>query len=1346
MKHRVSGSRWCAGVAAGVAALVMLALVLVSAHAMAASVAAPPPPTPAPQLAASGSSPSPVCFYHEQQLACVSRLGAQVAGSPQDQARQLLLALVAGPTAAERASGLRSALPAGTQLADVAVQGDAVAIKLALPESFLYGGLDALVSEEINEQIIKTLYPVAGLKKFDVLVRDLRDPGGAFKPLSHFLFEPPASHKESASPGLNRATTPMAPQTAGALAGKAVYLSAGHGWFWHSKEQTWKTQRYALGSWSLTEDFNNAEVINQYLVQYLRNAGADVWPVRESDMNTQELIVIHDQPGYSAQGIWGDSTTPGYSGLYHYTNTVSSGATATATWTFTPVASGRYAVYAWYAAPGPIVPTSDAQYLVVHAGGTTEVHVNQQMHGGTWRYIGDYAFAANVPGRVILTNHSGETDTYVIADSVRVGGGMGTVLGDGPPASSSPSGKPRWEEAARYWAKYQGAPPAVYAPPGCVDYYGVGTTEQCQDVTARPRYAEWERESAQDSVYLSWHSNGYDGSVRGTESYVYNDGFTPGSDQLQYWVHSMLVADIRAGWDPAWTDRGMKQANLGEVRLLSTMPGALFEIAFHDQQDDANALKDPRFAQLTARAMYKGIVRYFSETQSISLAILPEPPRNLVVRNSGPGQATVSWRPPLTDAAGLLGDAATGYRVYTSADGLGWSDGAATSGTVFTLTGLAPGQLVFVRVTATNTGGESFPTPIAAARIAEAGPAPALVVNGYERIDRWMDISRCDTPAANCPNVRIWPAQMNDQSYVIQHGLAITLPFDSAVHGAVDGADVELDAYDIVDWIAGLNQVPAPMPVGTDEMALTQAERDVLAAYLEGGRALFLSGAEVAFDLATNADDQSFLTGTLRARYAADDANTYTVSPSVSGILSGLGPFSFDNGSHGSYAVNYPDVLTPANGSVVSLNYAGGAGGAAGIEYANGCQRLVYLGFPFETIYPAAMRQAVMARVINFLNACQRRPPITTIVSPADGRFYKIRPAIHGAAADYAGVDHVDVAVVQITTPLRFLAGATWVASETWVSATGSVMWAFTPSVTLPDGRYAVWARAWNSAGLSSTQAAVVSFTMDTISPTAPVPLTPTGGITVTDISPSLVFSPALDANGVAGYNVLVDSQPYTTSATLLKVVIPSIGVHTWAVRAFDMADNVSDWVTATFVTSYSLTYLPIVMRDYAPSPPLQCQEQIVNGGFETQDAWYSLSNVKPIYVYSPHEPVHDGLASLLIGYTTTANAPGSTVFSSIQTTITIPPTATQATLTFWRYPVSDDSRDYQYLSIGPSPTSATTTLWTRASNEGAWTNTIVDLAGYSGALTLRLGVVNKDGGGVTAMYLDDVSVQTCSP
>ncbi len=227
-----------------------------------------------------------------------------------------------------------------------------------------------------------------------------------------------------------------------------------------------------------------------------------------------------------------------------------------------------------------------------------------------------------------------------------------------------------------------------------------------------------------------------------------------------------------------------------------------------------------------------------------------------------------------------------------------------------------------------------------------------------------------------------------------------------------------------------------------------------------------------------------------------------------------------------------------------------------------------------------------------------------------------------------------------------------------------------------------------------------------------------------------------------------VDGALYTTTATALPVPGLSVGSHTWDVRAFDAAGNASGWSqAATFATHPFLVYLPLIMRDYTSPPPAapRCREVVANGGFETQAAWYSVATVQPTYVYPP-DIVYSGTASLLIGYTTTANAPTYTVYSSIQQTITIPLTATQTTLTFWRYPMSSDNRDYQYVSVGPTPISATTIVWSRASNEQAWTPTTVDLSTYSGALTLRFGVVNRGGDGVTAMYLDDVSVQSCSP
>jgi len=247
-------------------------------------------------------------------------------------------------------------------------------------------------------------------------------------------------------------------------------------------------------------------------------------------------------------------------------------------------------------------------------------------------------------------------------------------------------------------------------------------------------------------------------------------------------------------------------------------------------------------------------------------------------------------------------------------------------------------------------------------------------------------------------------------------------------------------------------------------------------------------------------------------------------------------------------------------------------------------------------------------------------------------------------------------------------------------------------------------------------------------------------------LSTTLVFSPGLDANGVAGYTVKVDGVLYTTTATSFPVYASPAGAHTWAVRAIDAAGNASAWMTATFATSPLQVYFPVVMRGAFPySPPLtNCQELVTSGGFETQSGWYSLNlpAAEPRYVTFP---VHRGSASLLMGYTTTMGAP-TLLYSSIQQTITIPLTAAKTTLTFWRYPVSGDAQgDFQYLAVGPTRTDVAT-VWKMKSDERAWTPTTFDLSAYTGTLTIRFGVYNDGQNDVTAAYLDDVSVQSCSP
>jgi hypothetical protein len=830
-----------------------------------------------------------------------------------------------------------------------------------------------------------------------VLAQDPWDPAHPFRDLSYFLFEPPLQHKPGGHGDKNEASAsgqevspdlplPSAP-FAGSLSGKAVYLSAGHGWYWHPDYETWLTQRPVWEN--LVEDFNNAEVVNQYLLPYLYNAGADVWTVRERDMLTEEMTVTVDDPGFSQSGQWLPPSEPpaGSSLVFPSLQTPASAtATASATWTFTPSVTASAAVYVWYAHGPDRAP--DALYGIEHAGGSSEQCVDQTVHGLTWRYLGTYPFYAGRPASVSLSNVSAVQGRTVSAGAVRAGGGVGDQLGGSDPLSPDTSGRPRWEEASRYWAMFQGAPPSVYHP---------STSDIYDDVTARPRYAEWEKPESEEAVFVSWHTNGsthHDAS--GTESYIY-DGtwggiWTPGSDTLQYFLHRTLVKDIRAAWDPDWVDQGMLADNFGEVRLLETMPGVLLEIAYHDDTEDTHALLDPRFAQLSARSIYRGIARYFAYKDGVSPIFLPEPPAGLAVRNSGPGQLTLNWLPSPTDGTGPLGDDATGYRVYTSPDGFAWDHGVPAAGTSHTLDGLAPGQLLFVRVTGVNVGGESLPTATLAARVAERGQATVLLVEAFNRNDRsfatWQDDGvSIEDGGVTGPSLRLYADHANRHDYSIQHGLAIARPFDSATRNMLHASwqspppPLSLNAYAIVDWMSGEESSPEePIPVGATEIALSQADQTLLAAFMEQGRSLFISGSEIGLDLVQRGHGEEFYGSVLKAAYLGSDAfkrnwGTYPnlVLPTAGGLFDGLEAFHFDDGTHGTYDANRVDYFLPLpedSRSTSALLYQAGIG-HAGLSWASGgCSRLVYLAFPFETIYPAETRQAVMARAMDFLDAC----------------------------------------------------------------------------------------------------------------------------------------------------------------------------------------------------------------------------------------------------------------------------------------------------------------------------------------------------------------------------------------
>lgn len=743
---------------------------------------------------------------------------------------------------------------------------------------------------------------------------------------------------------------PNEAQPKGALTGATIFVSPGHGWVWG--EGKWSTQRGLR--YGIVEDHSNAEAVLEYLVPYLWNAGANVYTMRERDLNTNMVLVPSGGKGFTATGEWSSENPEGaYERLQYATDTVSGPATATATFTPEIAKAGDYAVYLWYAKSAPGEMARAAKFRINHTGGTTTWTQNLNHDSRGWKYAGTYHFAAGASaerGSVVVDNSSDGDKARLAISAVRFGGGMGDTI-----RNSAPSGKPRFEESGIYFAQYSGYDP-------------IPDTRRFNTVSAMPRWSEWELEPWEKgkSIYVSWHTNasGGDGKGKGFSSYIYGPNawgpvseFTgyPGGLELQNLVHEEVVNDVRKAYYPGWRDIGKICRWLGETnpRNNNRMPAALFEYGFHDNVEDAPMILDPKFRRIAARATYQGIVKFYAQNMQgfKNGTLLPEPPTQLRVESMTGGLARVTWSAPPSNAGdGVLGDPATGYRVYTSRDGKGFDNGRFVADVTLILDDVAKDQPTFVRVAATNAGGESLPTETLCVKPLAEERANVLVVNGFDRLDTDLSV---DVNG----NKRGLLARMNTYDYSIQHGLALAAAgynFDSTSDDAVTSGMVTLDRYKAVVWILGREK---------NGGTFDAAERPLVAAYLAKGGALFLSGSDVASDLKMSAP--AFLADTFHADFVADNAGAHQAAGVAGSIFDGVS-LSFDDGNGEVYEVESPDVISAQGGAKAALTYGGGAGQVAAIQY-EGAYRLVYTAFPFEAINEVDARQKLMKQAMGFL-------------------------------------------------------------------------------------------------------------------------------------------------------------------------------------------------------------------------------------------------------------------------------------------------------------------------------------------------------------------------------------------
>jgi hypothetical protein len=839
-----------------------------------------------------------------------------------------------------------SILPPETQLAGYEKSGTELTVKLDVPIYFLDRKLDAVMAEEVIEHFAT---PMSEFGFYTVFVKAQNEFGMYFH-LSEFLNEKfsayetviPNTDPSPARQGRKGVDTYSNVQPKGQLSGSTVWLSAGHGWLYDNRRSSYKTQRSNF--FGLVEDFSNIETVNYHLLKYLYNAGANVWTVRERDMNEYEVIVDNDDKNgaYRETGAWESSKTPGYRSRSYRYSISKKEENAAAIFTPDIPKSGMYWVSVYYVAG--LNRTVDARYKIFHAGGESRISINQEVHGGTWIYLGQFYFEKGKQGKVILTNESTETGQVVVADAVRFGGGIGNA----PDCEfTKTSREPRFEEAAKYYAVFQGFP------------------ECLNDVSIRPAYAEWElekgtREERNNAVYISWHSNADGGS--GTESYIHSHKKTAGSKVLQSLVHDQLIKDIKTGYDKNWNDRGQKAADFGELRGLRNMPGVLLEVGFHDHSKDAAALSEPEFRDLTARAVYKGIARYFAKRNGKTPVFLPEPPTHLLVVNRTDGDIELSWKAP--QSGGIYGDAATSYKVYVSLNGKGFDNGTVTSTNRFRFENPGEGTVYYFKVSALNNGGESFPTAVVAARTPSRGlvDVPFLIVDGFDRLDKDLAVI-VDEPFPKYAPLgktrRLFIEQMNNFDYAILHAqslAAIGKAFDGATNEAIIDGHLQLSNYTFVNWFLGRES--------TKDATLDQTEQALLKKYLDNGGNLIISGSELAFDLVSKNKGKDFYRNYLKADFKSDDAGTNGFA-SFANQHFGRFTGKLSSSEYGAYPLKSPDVIAPLNGSQSILEYQIGQTAAVGYKNEYG---LINFGFPLETIGDEQTRNLIFQKSFEFLS------------------------------------------------------------------------------------------------------------------------------------------------------------------------------------------------------------------------------------------------------------------------------------------------------------------------------------------------------------------------------------------
>ena len=580
------------------------------------------------------------------------------------------------------------------------------------------------------------------------------------------------------------------------LDGKHIALWGSHGQYFHQPTESWRWQRAKV--WTTVEDLYTTSYTMPFLVPMLENAGAVVVQPRERDTQTHEQIVDNTQAMSSGQWAiaegcgWATPEKPLLEGENPFTfgsyATEATGNKAKGEMKYTPsLPEGEYAVYVSY----QTLPNSStkAQYTVMHKGQKTTFSVNQKMGGGTWVYLGTFAFDDNQANNYVSVAAVANGKEVVTTDAVKFGGGMGSVARYKQPdsfenvpsskdlpegdivmidtaellanqANAITSGLPRYIEAARYWMQYSGIPDSIYN-------YTDSKNDYVDDYASRGIWVNYLAGGSAANpnepglgiplhASLAFHTDaGIRDEVVGT-LIIYKDyddeknkNFPTGKSRitardLADYMQTQIVEDMRAIYAPEWTRRQLNNSSYAEARHPK-VPAVLLELLSHQNPTDMKYGLDPRVRFTISRAMYKSFLRFLHEQYGTESVVQPLPVNSMAMRMES-GLATpdtksikVTWAPtndPLETTA-----TPTYYIVYTRHNDGDWDNGVRVATNEYTFTP-DKGTRYDIRVAAGNAGGISFPSETLSAYVAPEEKGQVLIINGFTRVsgpDWWQD-------------------------------------------------------------------------------------------------------------------------------------------------------------------------------------------------------------------------------------------------------------------------------------------------------------------------------------------------------------------------------------------------------------------------------------------------------------------------------------------------------------------------------------------------------------------------------------------------------------------------------